>query len=219
MNQSNMSADDKLRHISDLLKTADRHVLAGEFNKAKEQVDRVFKLDPDNIYAKAYLQRIEVFRNKHGGGEEQDETSSQEEIRPEDIQDHKPEKIDENEAQESTENEAYESTESQSVSPEIHEPNEETENEKEPDRPDPIIEEKTTGDYSQIKRHVPEEKLSIEEQRRIVEEIVSKEADLLEAQPQSMQPPSSGGEPESKSSEDLKQEQNEENYRKTLEDL
>ncbi len=64
MNQSKLTADERVRRISELLKAADRYVLSGDFYKATERVNLIFEIDPNNIYAKAYLKRIEVFKHK-----------------------------------------------------------------------------------------------------------------------------------------------------------
>jgi CheY-like chemotaxis protein len=67
MDSQDQSPADRLKRVSELLKLADRYVLAGEFEMASQQVEEVFKIDPKNIYAQAYLKRIEVFRQRGGG--------------------------------------------------------------------------------------------------------------------------------------------------------
>jgi CheY-like chemotaxis protein len=66
MDSQDRSPADRLKRVSELLKLADRYVLAGEFEMASRQVEEVFKIDPKNIYAQAYLKRIEVFRQRGG---------------------------------------------------------------------------------------------------------------------------------------------------------
>jgi CheY-like chemotaxis protein len=183
MNQSNLSANERVRRISELLKTADRHVLAGEFDKAQEQVDLVFQLDPDNIYAKAYLKRIEVFKDKQVGGIEQ-----------------------------------YQEAKATPTEPEDELPPEQ--NSTGPQTPTEEKQKEQNIDDEHVQRQASTQKLSPEEERRIIEAIVSSEADLLESPKDDnnrIHPPDSA--PVEKDPEILKQEENEREYRQALEAL
>lgn len=194
MDQSNLSADENIRRISDLLKTADRYVLAGEFDKASEQVDLVFALDPDNIYAKAYLKRIDVFKTKRGGdekpGQEKDDASPEPKKQEED-----------------------------KLKP--PEPENDAEENQIVDKPAAGEETAETGtDHPFVQRQQAAEKLNTEELRGIVEKIISEEADLLdestgEKEPVSQQESSAT----EKDPEILQQEENEAKYRETLKSL
>lgn len=178
MNQSNLSENERVRRISELLKTADRHVLAGEFDEAQKMVDMVFQLDQSNVYGKAYLKRIEVFKSKQDGQSEQqrDETSA-----PGIPEDDAP----------------------------SEEPMQASENQ---------IDANMTHEH--IYRQKPIRKLSTEEERKIVEEIVSNEADLLNSIPGETDQIHHQNIPAGvKDSETSEQEENEQKYRKALESL
>ena len=235
MTLSNLTEEEKAQRISVLLKTADRHVLSGEFDKAEEQVDRVFKLDPNNIYAKAYLKRIEVFREKQGVREEPSEPEEQaEKTEPDD---------EKREGEEDREhNEAKEQDESPPEIEQDHQPEQDTEDET-PETPEPRspvesdentgsaekseyeyrpddaldqhVEENVAGDSTLVKRNTSGKQLSAEDQRKIVEDIVSKEADLLDDPNQENLSQQRGARRYRRSP--LNQEANEEKYRETLE--
>ena len=58
--QSKPSAEDqKIDQISLLLRTADQLLAAKSYKLARQQVDKVFAIDPQNYYAKAYIERID----------------------------------------------------------------------------------------------------------------------------------------------------------------
>jgi CheY-like chemotaxis protein len=230
MSQPNTSSDDRLRRISELLKNADRYVLAGEFDKAREQVEQVFSIDPDNLYAKAYLSRIEVFRSKSGDTsapaepavepppEVPAETVTKEpeehELIPETTEpdtEHEeempPVEAGENdlepEAQSEIEPEAEPETEPETESPPVTEPVPEPEMEPEEQ---PLI------------QKAGKTKLTSEEQRRLVERIVAEEQKLLEdplPDEQAVTPPIIFSAP--LAPEELRREANEKEYRTTLE--
>jgi len=212
MTQSNLSAGEKLQSISALLKAADRYVLEGDFDKAEEQVDKVFQIDPNNIYAKAYIKRIEVFKGKKGEytqpgpkSEKQEETPQTEE-RPEPQEETQPPiEAESPEAQTTDELSEFSINENDTVGDTNVE-------DSDPREEEPL-------EHPQVKRGESEEKLTVEEQRKIVEEIVSKEADLLEGQQVQPQGASSQGNSEKKDPEILKQEENEQKYRSALESL
>ncbi len=52
---------EQVHEINQLLKAADRHTLAGEFDQALVQVEKALKIDPQNSYAVAYKERIHAF--------------------------------------------------------------------------------------------------------------------------------------------------------------
>ncbi len=144
MSSTDLSPTERLKRVSELLKTADRYVLAGEFQKATEQVEQVFLLDKDNIYAQAYLNRIEVFRQRDTGSGEQKEVSTAPE-REQVTESHTPKDV----------------------------PPEETD----ANKPE---EEKIQKEASPLlKSSETRQKLSLEAQRRFVEDIISKEAETL----------------------------------------
>jgi CheY-like chemotaxis protein len=194
MSQLKLSDDESAQRISDLLKTADRYVLQGNFKRATELVNLVFDLDANNIYAKAYLQRIQVFKNKTTGEIDNDPVSD---FPSADI-----------------------------VSPEIekqpeHETAEQETGEDDDDSGNQYIvdPETETGD------NVPESPqqdalsdISFEDQRKIAEGRVSKQADFIEKERDEKQRVVERvSESQGKDSELQKREENESRYRKTLE--
>jgi len=51
--------DQKIDQISLLLRTADQLLAAKSYKLARQQVDKVFAIDPQNYYAKTYIERID----------------------------------------------------------------------------------------------------------------------------------------------------------------
>lgn len=189
MNQLKLSDDERAQRISDLLKTADRYVLQGNFKRATELVNLVFDLDANNIYAKAYLQRIQVFKNK-STGEIEDVSGS--DIIPDDLD--KP-------------------TDSPVAAPEIGEDDIDFHNEQIIE-PEPETEEEEPESLEQQ----PSNKISFEDQRKIAEGRVSEQADFIAKEKDEKQRIlERGGESGEKDPEIQKREENENNYRKLLE--
>ncbi len=48
--------------VADHLKLADKYILQNEFDAAEEEVNQAVDLDPGNIYALAYLERVKLYR-------------------------------------------------------------------------------------------------------------------------------------------------------------
>jgi len=255
MTLSNLTEEEKAQRISVLLKTADRHVLSGEFDKAEEQVDRVFKLDPNNIYAKAYLKRIEVFREKHDVSEEQSEPEEQaEKTEPDDELKEPDDEVTETDdevtepddemtepEEDKDQNDTMEQDESPPEIEHDHQPEQDTEIEtpetSEPRSPaesdettgsaekpeyeyrsdafDSSVDENVASNSTSVKRNTSGKKLSADEQRQIVEDIVSKEADLLDDPDRENLSQQRGARSHRRSP--LNREANEEKYRETLE--
>ncbi len=168
MNQSKLTTEERVRRISELLKAADRYVLSGDFHKATERVNLIFDIDPNNIYAKAYLKRIEVFKRKRDKQAEREQTPSDVSSIPGD------------ESPESKQWKKEDSTE-------------------------------------KIK---PAKKLSADEKRKIVEDIISEQADFINRGKDEKQRVLGQEEyvPE-KYPETVKQEEDEKKYRQALERL
>jgi CheY-like chemotaxis protein len=228
MSQPNTSSDDRLRRISELLKNADRYVLASEFDKAREEVEQVFSIDPDNLYAKAYLSRIEVFRSKSGDTSAPAELAVEPppDVPPETVtkepEEHEPiPEIPEPETEPEGEVPRVEEGEYESepeAQPEIEpEPEPETEPEPEPEtesEPEPEGE----PEEQPLIQKAGKTKLTSEEQRRLVERIVAEEQKLLEdplPDEQIVAPPITPSAPVDP--EELRREANEKEYRTTLE--
>jgi CheY-like chemotaxis protein len=189
-----MSSNDRIQRISDLLKTADRYVLEGEFDKAAAQVDLVFGLDPENIYAKAYLKRIEVFKGKYGGSGDALEAADDIHAQPD-------EKV---------------GSGQQAVDPDIPAAPETGYT-----APDENREHFPQSEAHQlIQRRESSGKLSSEDERKIVEEIIASEAELLEAidtENYTIHRP--GPESEATDRDVIEREEREGKYRKALEAL
>jgi CheY-like chemotaxis protein len=188
-----MSSNDRIQRISDLLKAADRYVLEGEFDKAAAQVDQVFGLDPENIYAKAYLKRIEVFKGKYGGSGDASGAAA-------DIRAHPDERVESG---------------PQTIGPDIPAAPEAG------NVPDENKEHIPQSEAHQlIQRRESSGKLSSEDERKIVEEIIANEAELLEAIDTgnySIHRPAP--EPEATDRDVIEREERERRYRKSLEAL
>lgn len=168
MNQSKLTVDERVRRISELLKAADRYVLSGDFDKATERVNLIFKIDPNNIYARAYLQRIEVFREKQA------------------------KQINKQQA----------SNDTPSVSEE---------------KP-PVL--KPREEESPTESVEPKQKLGPDQERKIVEDIVSKQADFIsKGRDEKQRVLQQEDYVQEKDPEGLKQEENENKYRNALERL
>lgn len=217
MNQLKLSDDERAQRISDLLKTADRYVLQGNFNRATELVNLVFDLDANNIYAKAYLQRIQVFKNKSTGGVEYQPVSET-----------VPENLDQPIEPQITVTEiGEEDTDSVHEKPIDHEPETGGEEPQSPDRkpetkveapesPDP--EPETEDVESGLSEQEPSNKISFDDQRKIAEGRVSKQADFIAKEKDEKQRVlERGGEPAGKDPELQRRAENENNYRKALE--
>jgi CheY-like chemotaxis protein len=179
MTSQDLSPAERLKQVSELLKMADRYVLAGEFEMATRQVEEVFKIDPRNIYAQAYLKRIEVFRHRGGSqpaGEETPHIGSDE--------------------LEHTEGENMESQNTRTILPLS-------------ERSSPLI-----------RVSKPKYKVTLEELRRIVEEIISSEAETLtSSQSGDIHTPEGVPSPPVYDEEQKKRKQNERKYRQALEYL
>lgn len=52
--------DSQKKMIGELLKAADRHIKSAEWNKALEEVGKALSIEPNNMYAMAYKDRINV---------------------------------------------------------------------------------------------------------------------------------------------------------------
>jgi|GEM_PF-1737545 len=224
MNQLKLSDDERAQRISDLLKTADRYVLQGNFKRATELVNLVFDLDANNIYAKAYLQRIQVFKNK-STGEMEDEPVS--ETVPEYLDNPTEQQITDTEIGEEDTDSVYEKTISRKPETEDEEPessDREPENEdEEPESPDPESESpdpepETEYVESELSEQEPSNKISFEDQRKIAEGRVSEQADFIAKEKDEKQRIlERGGESGGKDPEIQKRVENENNYRKALE--
>lgn len=189
MNQLKLSDDERAQRISDLLKTADRYVLQGNFKRATELVNLVFDLDANNIYAKAYLQRIQVFKNKSTGEIDDVPVSD---IVPEDFD--KP--IDSPFEVQETGEDGIDSHCEQTA-------------EQEPE---------TEDEESESSEQWQSNKLSFDDQRKIAEGRVSEQADFIEKEKDEKQRIlERGGEPAGRDPEIQKREENENSYRKALE--
>jgi CheY-like chemotaxis protein len=212
MGQEKVSAEDRLKLIGDLLKVADRYVLAGEFDKATAQVEQVFKLDPDNIYGKAYLNRIEVFRSKgvkKSGKPSQAKQSPSGSSQPEERQ----------REQSRSENPQPEERQREHFPGESPLPDERRQDAYE----DAHSEEEThqsadDSNHPMVKKNTSSEKMSEAEERRIVEEIVSQEAEILD----SIDPPEESDRPSGtparvKDEKTLQMDARERKYRHALE--
>jgi CheY-like chemotaxis protein len=189
-----MSARDRIQRISDLLKAADRYVLEGEFDKAAAQVDRVFSLDPENIYAKAYLKRIEVFKGKYGGSGEPSGATADVRAQPD---------------------EQIESGR-QTIGPDIPAAPETGYTDTDENRE----QFQQSEAHRLIQRRESSGKLSSEDERKIVEEIIAKEAELLEALDtgnSTIHRPAP--EPAATDPDVIEREERERKYRKALEEL
>jgi len=64
MSQKKPLSLEQVREVGQLLKAADRYTLAGEFERALEQVQKALGVDPQNAYALAYEERIANFRKE-----------------------------------------------------------------------------------------------------------------------------------------------------------
>lgn len=56
--------DSQKKQIGELLKAADRHIKSAEWNKALDEVGKALAIEPNNMYAKAYKDRIDVSINE-----------------------------------------------------------------------------------------------------------------------------------------------------------
>lgn len=59
----------KVEVVSQLLQTADKHIELKEYERALEQVAKVFAIDPKNYFAQAYSDRIDMLMQKPMGVE------------------------------------------------------------------------------------------------------------------------------------------------------
>lgn len=64
MNQKKPITLEQIREVGQLLKAADRYTLAGDFDRALEQVQKALDIDSQNAYALAYEERIATFRRE-----------------------------------------------------------------------------------------------------------------------------------------------------------
>ena len=75
--QPKSSAEDqKIDQISLLLRTADQLLAAKNYKLARQQVDKVFLIDPQNYYAKTYIDRIAQIAEKEPKGSPSAQTST-----------------------------------------------------------------------------------------------------------------------------------------------
>lgn len=58
-------------NISELLRTVDKVIKSGQLDKATELIDTILDLNPKNIYARAYRERIDVLRTEKKSTREQ----------------------------------------------------------------------------------------------------------------------------------------------------
>lgn len=64
MTQKKPSPLEQILQVGQLLKAADRHTLAGDFDRALHEVRKALEVDPKNAYALAYEDRIATFRKE-----------------------------------------------------------------------------------------------------------------------------------------------------------
>ena len=51
--------------IGDYLKRADKYILKNDFDAAEDEINIAIGLEPNNVYVKAYVERIDFFRRQH----------------------------------------------------------------------------------------------------------------------------------------------------------